>query len=367
MKKMTFIVMLFLISITYAQDKIYVHTATAANTSNSNTYIDHPDLNGNPNADVVFKHVWNPNGEAGVYNDNIDGLWYSDVQNKWVIGNEDLSDMVVGAQFFVYIASDPSTVITHIADAAHVGDVDSYTEIDDPLFNGLNPGPYAVMSKYWNPNNVLNPYNYGFWYNTSTNKRNIYTENGTTIPENAAFKVLVNGTGTGKTSVLSSASNINNNWVVIDYPPLNGNPNATFVFEHFWGVSGGSDTQVTLDKVFGAWYTGTNWAIYTEDGSPMPEGMAFDIIVADQDILGNDEFTAETFSMYPNPANNVTTISALEEITSIKIFNILGQEVANLNGNGNSMQVDVSSFSTGNYIVKVQTENASQSLKLIKQ
>ncbi len=366
MKRIILLLTVFATTLFYAQDKIYVHTATAANILGYITYLDHPDLNGNPNANIVYKHVWNPNGESGVYNNHIDGLWYDGSQ--WTIFNEDLSPMVEGAQFFVYIGSNNADFITHIADAAHVGVADSYTVIDDPDFNNADPGPYAVMSNYWNPNGIYNPHNYGFFYESTGNRRNIYSESGVTIPTDAAFKILKNGTGViDRFTAESTAANITSNWFVIDNPALNNNPNATFVFQHYWGVNGAS-SLVVIDKVLSAWYTGINWAIYTEDVSAMPEGIAVDIIVADQEVLGvNDNELTNQVTMFPNPAKDVVNISTQNQINTVRIYNLLGQEVLNVKGSSNSMQVNTSNLTTGNYIVKVESGNAVKTLKLTKQ
>ena len=101
----------------------------------------------------------------------------------------------------------------------------------------------------------------------------------------------------------------------------------------------------------------------------MEENITFDIIVADQEILGNEDFTSEAnIVMFPNPAFETTTITSTQEITSITVFNILGQEVATFKGEGNNTQIDVSNLATGNYLVKVSAENgSSETLKLIKQ
>ncbi len=368
MKRIILFLTVFATTLFYAQDKIYVHTATAANISGHITYLDHPDLNGNPNANIVYKHVWNPDGNIynGVYNDNIDGLWYNG--SNWTIYNEDFSPMVEGAHFFVYIGSNNADFITHIADAASVGVTDAFTVIDDPDFNNDDPGPYAVMSNYWNPNSIYNPHNYGFFYDDLENRRNIYSEDLTPIPTDAAFKILKTGTDVvARTTAESSVANITENWFVIDHPALNGNPDAAFVFQHYWGVNGASSEEV-IDKVLGAWYTGTNWAIYTEDQSDMPEGVAVDIIVADQEVLSvNDNELTNQVIMFPNPAKDVVNISTQNQISQIKIYNMLGQEVINVKGNSNSVQVNTSDLAAGNYIVKVESGNAVKTLKLTKQ
>lgn len=358
----TFMLMLFCL-ISLAQDKIYVHTATAANTTAQITYIDHPDLNGNPNAPIVYVNSFNPNIGDGVYNNNVSGLWYNG--GNWAIYNEDLTDMVEGASFNIYIASDPSDVITHVATSANTAG--QITIINNPMLNGLNPGPFMAFSHYYNPNSIYNSGNYGQYYDEDN--RRLYDEGLTSVPHGAAFKILINGgIGSERLQHISEASNIISNWTIIDSPFLNGNPNATFVMSHYWGV-GGPLTQVYLNKTLSVWYDGSNWAIYTEDKSNFPENVAFDIIIAPQDTTAgvNDQQLATTISMFPNPAKDIVNFTALESIENITVFNMLGQQVLSLNESANKVQLDISSFATGAYLAKVKTNEASQILRLIKE
>ncbi|WP_310992825.1 T9SS type A sorting domain-containing protein [Aequorivita marina] len=362
--KTIFTCMLLLIgTICIAQDKIYVHTVTAENTSGYITTIDHPDLNDNPDAPIVYVNNFNPGGGGGTRNDNVSGLWYN--SGQWSIYNEDFSSMVIGASFNIYIASDPNDVFTHIATASNISN--HMTSMDHPLLNGNRPGPYIAMSHYYNPNAVYNTGNYGQFYAGDT--RILYDEGITQVPEGAAFKVLVQGgTGAIQTQHISTISNIAGNYTIIDHPALNGNPDATFVMSHYWGIAG-SPTQVYLDGNLGVWYTGTNWAIYTEDSSiAFPENVGFDIVIAPQDVLAVEENQlAAAINMYPNPAKDVVTVAANTSITSIEIYNTLGQKVTTIKGNGNNdMQVDVSGYVMGNYLVKVTSNQSSETLKLIK-
>lgn len=80
-----------------------VHTADGNNTSNHFTYLNHPDLNSNPDAIVFITQVWNPNGiQTGVYNNHNVGVEYNS-NNKWRIYNEDLANIPLGASFNVMI------------------------------------------------------------------------------------------------------------------------------------------------------------------------------------------------------------------------------------------------------------------------
>ncbi|MEZ5046059.1 MAG: choice-of-anchor V domain-containing protein [Chitinophagaceae bacterium] len=72
------------------------------------------------------------------------------------------------------------------------------------------------------------------------------------------------------------------------------------------------------------------------------------------------DFEANGFSMYPNPAVNSVSIKSSEKaITAIKVISFLGQEVLfnQLPSNTHDTQLDIRALSTGNYILKVQSDN----------
>jgi len=374
MKKLLFILLIWFSLGVFAQDKIFVHTATAANINPvfpHITYLDHPDINGNPNAPIVYKHVWNPNGTTGVFNNNIDGLYYDNVNNRWAIYNEDRSPMVVGAKFFVYIASNPTDVFTHVATVANQNPASAiFTAIGDIDLSSF-PGPYAVMSNYFNSHTIYNPYNYGFFYDDTygTNTRNIYNEDLTTnIPTNAAFRILKYGHGTlDRFTAESTTANITGFLFVIDNPILNNNPNATFVFQHYWKVT--PTATASINKVLGAVYidAASRWAIYTEDQSPMPVGVGIDIIVAAQDTAGVNDIVSETnVSLQTNPVQDVAKIFSEEKIKKVMIYNLLGQKVREINQN--FQNINVASLSPGTYVLKVELENGKyKNIKMLKQ
>ena len=375
MKKVTFtIILLWSFNFLTAQDKIYVHTATASNISGNVTYIDHPDLNNNPNANIVFCHVWNPNGTPITTNNNVDGLWYNTVQGKWAIYNEDISPMVDGAKFFIYIAADPDDVITHIADASNI--IAEATKIDDTDFNGHDPGPFAVFSHYWNPNQVYNTHVDGFDYLSYTGKRVIYNEDLDNMQTGAAFKILkkpsMNNGVISMTTHYSTASNTALQGTMIDNTYLNGNPNATFVFSHYYGLNGAS-TEVDVPYKISAFYSTINdrWYLVTENNSAFPVGAAFDIIIAPQDTTSAVEQLAnpENIKLYPNPVTTIAKIIADQPIVHISIFNSLGQKIQELDFDKSLKQVQLPVFtlSKGIYSVNVTTKTGNkQVVKLVK-
>lgn len=350
------------LSVCIAQDAMFVHTATAGTIVADLSYIDHPDLNGNPNAKLLVSHSWNPPGSSGIYNDFTTGVYYSASESKWGVYNESAASMVEDSSYNVYIAQG-SEVFLHIADLANQGSNSGYSVLNHPDLNN-NPNANIILTTYYNPNGLRNDNNYGLWYDDVDGRWNIYTEDFSDIPLNSAFFVGIAGGLGVSTKHQATAGNISGNYTVIDHPLLNGDPNARFTFTHNWGTSGTS-ANVVIDNTMGVWYTGSNWSIYTEDGTPMPVNAEFDLFIFDP-TLGVTDTILEKLVAYPNPVVSQLTIEASDLINQIEIFNILGQQVLTIEGNSNKMNIDVSSLTAGTYMARVISGNASKTIKLIK-
>ncbi|MCH7785400.1 MAG: proprotein convertase P-domain-containing protein, partial [Bacteroidetes bacterium] len=67
-------------------------------------------------------------------------------------------------------------------------------------------------------------------------------------------------------------------------------------------------------------------------------------ITIDCDLLGIDDNVIEGFNYYPNPASDTIILSALDNIETVVIYNILGQKVIDLIVDATSIQVNVSSL-----------------------
>ncbi|MAP55518.1 T9SS type A sorting domain-containing protein [Altibacter sp.] len=360
---LTFLVVLWT-AFAFAQPHMFVHTSNPGNITSAVTYIDHPDLNNNPTAKIIVTHNWNPSNGTGVYNDKKTGAFYSITENKWCVFNEDNSSMQPDVSFNIYIAQG-TEAFTHVSNAGNQGSSTAYTILNDPALNG-NPNAIALLTTYWNPNGVYNDQNYGFWYDDTagTNHWIIYAEDLTSIPTDAAFFVVVEGEGVQNMRHQADVGNITNNWTTISHPLLDGNPDAVFVASHNWGVTGDT-SNVVLDKTIGVWYTGSNWAIYTEDQSAMPVGATFDLLIYDP-TLGTEDVVIEGFDFYPNPVKDIVTIKANEAISMVTVFNVLGQQVLAMEGDSNKMDIDFSAQASGTYFASVTVGEAVKTVKLVK-
>jgi hypothetical protein len=83
--------------------------------------------------------------------------------------------------------------------------------------------------------------------------------------------------------------------------------------------------------------------------------------------LSSGSFNNANFSAYPNPVKDVLNISYTSEISSVRVINMIGQEVLSKNINATSSQVDMSQLSAGTYIVNVTVGDAIKTLKVVKQ
>lgn len=348
-----------LMSTMYAQDRMFVHTATSANSSGEYTLLDHPLLNGNPNAKLLISHVWNPPGEEPVYNNKVTGVYYSSsTENRWIIYNEDDSEMVAGVSYFVYVAD--TNAILHIATEENQGEASSYSVVDFPAINS-NPNAIAVMTN--NYYTSWNPYNYGFWFDG--NNWIIYKENDDAIAIGSSYFVATTGGGAVGYRHQADDSNIVLSTTTIDHPLLNGNPNAKFVCSHNWGQSDAS-SNVVLDKVLGTYYNGEKWTIYLEDLSSMPVGATFDLLIDENSMGVKDEVLATKVTAFPNPVVDQVNFTSAEKINEIRIYNMAGQEINKTKGNSNQISIDMSLQPKGVYIATIQMNKEVKTIKLSK-
>jgi len=83
--------------------------------------------------------------------------------------------------------------------------------------------------------------------------------------------------------------------------------------------------------------------------------------------LSNEDFIKESksFSLWPNPVQNTLNINSLNESNySVKIYDLLGRLI--YTKENVSTSIDVSSFTSGLYLIKIKAQNGEASQKFIK-
>jgi Leucine-rich repeat (LRR) protein len=88
-----------------------------------------------------------------------------------------------------------------------------------------------------------------------------------------------------------------------------------------------------------------------------------------QTTLNTQDFEfSNYFNLYPNPANDILNINAVQaiEIQSLSIYDILGQLVIAVPNAKSVSNIDVSKLRIGTYFIKVKSDKGSSSMKFIK-
>ena len=84
--------------------------------------------------------------------------------------------------------------------------------------------------------------------------------------------------------------------------------------------------------------------------------------------LGNKDFAKSSFNVYPNPSHNSWTVRTDNvNISSIKVYDVLGKSVLSIAPNANEAKINGSSLKSGLYFAQIKTEAGLSSIKLVKQ
>ncbi|WCM41478.1 T9SS type A sorting domain-containing protein [Flavobacterium sp. CBA20B-1] len=85
--------------------------------------------------------------------------------------------------------------------------------------------------------------------------------------------------------------------------------------------------------------------------------------------LGVENFLAENFNLYPNPANSVVNISNAEnmQIQQITVYDVAGKQLSTKNYNNETeIQLNVEHLASGTYMLHLQTNQGTAVKKLVK-
>ncbi|WP_435413072.1 T9SS type A sorting domain-containing protein [Psychroserpens mesophilus] len=181
--------------------------------------------------------------------------------------------------------------------------------------------------------------------------------NGNTIPSGGSLDPTILTTGSTVLVVMSydTTSGVMNAWV---------NPSdATF---------GGSAPAANATDTDGSPQTSLNQFAIRQDSTGETPFVLFDELrigtswaEVTPTTLSVNEFTADTFKVYPNPTSlgYVNIASANSAAISVTVFDVLGKQILNETLNNN--RLNVSTLNSGVYIMKVTQNNASVTKKLI--
>ena len=83
-------------------------------------------------------------------------------------------------------------------------------------------------------------------------------------------------------------------------------------------------------------------------------------------VLEKDKFNKDPFVYYPNPVKDALNIISPNEITSVSIYDLLGQQINYTQPNASSVKVDMASFAEGIYLINITVGNVMKTIKVIR-
>lgn len=102
------------------------------------------------------------------------------------------------------------------------------------------------------------------------------------------------------------------------------------------------------------------WEIGNDDQKPFT-------ISAWTTSLSVPEFDANSLKAYPNPVKDILNLSYDQIISTVKVYNLLGQNIASKEINDKTGSIDLSGLPTGPYVVQINSNGISKSVTIIKQ
>jgi len=191
-------------------------------------------------------------------------------------------------------------------------------------------------------------------------------------PQGPAIEIIQNGLELGikidVAEALGSTFSLpaGNYWLVvapsIDIPDFDG------ASRWNWYSAGVVDAGVNeahlIDptNVFGGGFT--TWTPFSDLGL---EFASVSFVIEGESSLSNSAFNSTDFTFYPNPVNDILSISTASTVDNLKVYNMLGQMVIETAPKASNPQVDMKELQSGVYLVTLEVEGSLQSFRVIKQ
>jgi len=161
----------------------------------------------------------------------------------------------------------------------------------------------------------------------------------------------------------------------IPVPAPIGDPNQTFILGQILADIVVSGQNIQWYNVFNRNSTSNPLPLNT----PLVEGVtyyatqtingyesasAFEITIQ---FLANNTFAFKDLKFNPNPVQDVLHIQSKDLIEDVTVFNIMGQKIFQQNFESLDLRLQLSQLKAGNYFVKLESDNKSQVIKVIKE
>jgi hypothetical protein len=103
------------------------------------------------------------------------------------------------------------------------------------------------------------------------------------------------------------------------------------------------------------------FAVASSDGCP---SLPFEVIV--NVTLGTNSFDNESIVIYPIPTSGLVNLNSKLNIETVSVINNLGQTISSKKINSNNDTIDLSSFASGSYYLKIESELGVKIIRIVK-
>jgi hypothetical protein len=167
----------------------------------------------------------------------------------------------------------------------------------------------------------------------------------------------------------------------VDYIPINGSLRKRYKFETLYGaeyivegignITTGILHLITPIPTCSGYHQEFKLICFSENGYPVYKNPEFtDCNSLKQINAGTNDKKESKFSITPNPAKDYIKISMKENVTGnirLNIINNTGKIVYKQTLNTNERIIQLGFLSKGIYLVQIETDNANESYKIVKQ
>lgn len=340
------------------------HYVTEGNSEGILTYIDHEELNNNPQAIFVASPNLESNGISVEYNFN---LFYSIDSAKWAFRNSNgIDGFPLGSTFNVLIPSSDGVWFQTYAppNSSSLGFDNSATNFQPnknvfiaPIYLGdeVGNGDGLYVTVY-----APSPLN--MW--------GILRAPTIPMQEGETFNVFVPNQSDHTFVHRVSAPNQTTSVTQIDHPLLNGNPDANFIFQRRFTFNNNASTTYNSKRKSAAYFN-NRWHIKIDDGNMFHHNEDYSIAILNYNTTGLSpkKNLKKLIEFYPNPADERITIRTEKnsgELIDYKIMDISGKiMVSGTLIDDRISQIEVKLLPDGIYILRVESKTFIQTNKLI--
>ncbi len=210
MKKSLLVFFTILTAIALGQTK-FQHISNPSKSNSNSTFLDAAGLNNNPNAIIIIE----ADANARASNPHPIGVWYDG--SKWAVFNQDKAAMPAGVTFNITWKNADANTFYQRSSSANLSN--GRMVIDNAALNN-HPAAAFYVSQVWNPgggNGLYNNAEITVEYNKSLAKWAVKNINGSSIPDGAAFNVLVVTNNNAGNTIINPA-------IINNLPPVVNNP-----------------------------------------------------------------------------------------------------------------------------------------------